>query len=129
MRKHVETHTKEGWSKCNLCQNTFPDSWHLKVHERSHTGEKPHICFDCGKSYSDLSKLKRHFQTHDETPSEYKSKLHKCILCGIGFNQTYKLEVHMNYHKGVNCKATQMCRLHNKFHREKSFEASSIEPY
>ena len=42
MRKHIKTHTKEGWSQCTMCQKTFPDSWHLNVHERSHTGERNH---------------------------------------------------------------------------------------
>ena len=110
MRKHIETHTKEGWAQCNLCEKTFPDSWHLKVHERSHTGEKPHICLFCDKSYPDLSKLKRHLQTHEKTPSEYRSKLHKCLLCGIDFDQTYKLQVHMNYHKGVKPYKCGECR-------------------
>ena len=110
MRKHIETHTKEGWAQCNFCEKTFPDSWHLKVHGRSHTGEKPHICVFCDKSYPDLSKLKRHLQTHQKTHSEYRSKLHKCLLCGIGFDQTYKLQVHMNYHKGVKPYKCGECR-------------------
>ena len=101
MRKHIKTHTKEGWSQCTMCQKTFPDSWHLKIHKRSHTGEKPHICPYCDQSYPDISKLKRHMQTHKELPTEYEIKLHKCLLCGIAFNQTYKLQVHINYHKGI----------------------------
>ena len=110
MRKHIETHTKEGWAQCNLCEKTFPDSWHLKVHKRNHTGEKPHICSYCDKSYPDLSKLKRHLVTHEETPSEYKLKHHKCPLCGIRFDQTYKLQIHMNYHKGVTPYKCGECR-------------------
>ena len=133
MRKHIETHTKEGWSQCSLCQKTFPDSWHLKVHERSHTGERPHICSYCDNTYPDLSKLKRHLQTHDET-SEYKLKLHKCLLCGIGFDQSYKLKVHMNYHNSVKPYKCDECtksftekrvlKRHQSSHKEKDHNCS-----
>ena len=132
IRKHLQTHTKEGWFKCNMCKKTFPDSWHLKVHKRIHTGERPHSCFYCEKSYPDLSKLKRHLQSHQNLPSEFKCQPHECPLCGKIFDQKYKLRDHTNHHNGVKPFKCAKCtksfltksklKCHQTKHNEKNLE-------
>ncbi|KAI8733795.1 zinc finger protein 568 [Biomphalaria glabrata] len=80
--------------KCHLCQEAFPTSYFLKIHQLDHTSERPFKCQTCNKVYSTAYNLKLHQLDHTT------EKLYKCQICEKVFSSMYFLKKHQREHTG-----------------------------
>jgi hypothetical protein len=62
--RHVKLHTGDRRYRCQLCENAFSRSDHLKIHMRTHDQRKPFQCAACNRGYSTSAALTAHMQGH-----------------------------------------------------------------
>ncbi|KAK7864422.1 hypothetical protein R5R35_000462 [Gryllus longicercus] len=96
---HTLAHTGQKSYKCQVCGLALLSGSHLKRHSRVHTGERPYQCTTCGKRFAERYNLVAHTRVHDPlghgSARDSSKKLHKCQLCGAGFDRRPKLEDHL----------------------------------
>ncbi|XP_067014083.2 uncharacterized protein [Anabrus simplex] len=95
---HTLAHTGQKSYKCKVCGLALLSGSHLKRHSRVHTGERPYQCQTCGKRFAERYNLVAHTRVHDPAGSAAKDgskKVHRCQLCGAGFDRKPKLEDHL----------------------------------
>lgn len=93
---HTLAHTGQKSYKCNTCGLALLSGSHLKRHMRVHTGERPYACSQCGKRFAERYNLAAHQRLHEAGPSELSRRLHRCQVCGAGFDRRPKLEEHLS---------------------------------
>ncbi|XP_007898761.2 LOW QUALITY PROTEIN: zinc finger protein 516 [Callorhinchus milii] len=61
---------------CEICRQTFSQSWFLKAHMKKHNGSFGHGCHVCGRRFKESWFLKNHMKVHG-TKSASKNKVSK----------------------------------------------------
>lgn len=81
-RRHEKTvHTDDRNYVCNVCHETFNQTFTLNVHKRQHTNEKPYSCAYCPRRFRQPNSRIVHERTHTgEKPFD-------CRRCGKSFTQ------------------------------------------
>ncbi|XP_069687799.1 zinc finger protein 420-like [Periplaneta americana] len=96
---HTLAHTGQKSYKCKVCGLALLSGSHLKRHSRVHTGERPYQCQTCGKRFAERYNLVAHNRIHDPLGANAREgsfkKIHRCQLCGAGFDRKPKLEDHL----------------------------------
>ncbi|PSN55956.1 hypothetical protein C0J52_02137 [Blattella germanica] len=96
---HTLAHTGQKSYKCKVCGLALLSGSHLKRHSRVHTGERPYQCQTCGKRFAERYNLVAHNRIHDPLGANTREgsfkKIHRCQLCGAGFDRKPKLEDHL----------------------------------
>ncbi|XP_063698031.1 zinc finger protein 91-like [Culicoides brevitarsis] len=75
--------------KCDFCERTFLNTYHMKKHRATHTGERFFQCNICGKEFILKTSYDNHLTTHsDERPFP-------CELCGATFKTKKNMKKHI----------------------------------
>ena len=87
---HTRSHEGVKPYKCDTCDKTFTQQWHLKRHILIHDKVKHHACDYCDKRFTQNSSLKVHMRTHNIDDKPYI-----CDNCGSSFSQKGNMERHL----------------------------------
>lgn len=80
--------------KCEKCQTSFKDTYHLNRHMVVHDGSlKKYNCTFCGKKFATNYSLQDH-----KKALHFLGKKHKCDVCQKGFNRPIRLKNHIAKH-------------------------------
>lgn len=113
---------------CTECEEKFPTSKRLKIHQRWHTNKDRYMCDECGKPSDTLDKLRMHKATHSVGFKKFE-----CDICGIKMGRKYHLRDHIIRHVGLKRNCCDECSAkfvtksdllsHKKhFHRKKDID-------
>ncbi|GIX84934.1 hypothetical protein CEXT_107061 [Caerostris extrusa] len=75
VKRHVDTHFPERFSKCPLCGKSFSRLSDMQRHVREHNREKPLSCNVCKKRFLREFHLRRHITVHSN------EKPFQCAVC------------------------------------------------
>lgn len=86
--------TSESQYQCEVCEKTFPSSFHVKEHMVVHSGAAEYNCTVCGISYKFRSNLNRHMR------SKHSRRSFPCTFCRREFSRKDSLLFHnVSFHK------------------------------
>uniref|UniRef100_A0A6P7EZL7 Zinc finger protein 493-like n=1 Tax=Diabrotica virgifera virgifera TaxID=50390 RepID=A0A6P7EZL7_DIAVI len=96
MRRHKNSHSKEGPFSCEVCSKKFTYKQSLKNHQSAHTGEQKYECNQCGKKFPFSAAYKYHMKIHSG------EKPFACGICGKKAISAGNLKLHMKSHGPLN---------------------------
>lgn len=94
--RHINMHTKETLTECDVCHKEFHDKSTLRRHKLIHTGVKKFACDKCDKKYTRKDKLKAHVIAHHGG-----DEIFTCSICSKKFMGNDAFSQHSKIHENT----------------------------